>query len=137
MCQLCFAVTIPRQHSVCSDHASCLAVNKLKDENFESPYIDRLERKVDCHQAVEDLEKEILLEMGGALRKMEDKLNYKLLILQVAGREIGRATSQGARLEAIRQFNVARAEALDARRDMTIQREAAGMRIKNWDRVQR
>lgn len=40
-----------------------------------------------------------------------------------------------ARRDAIRKFNQAREVALEARREMTIQREAAGMRIKNWEKT--
>mmetsp|Transcript_38123 Transcript_38123/g.91951 ORF Transcript_38123/g.91951 Transcript_38123/m.91951 type:complete len:191 (+) Transcript_38123:41-613(+) len=109
---------------------------KLQDEGFESKYLDRLQKTVTCDQAVDELEREILREMGGALRRMEDRLNYKLLLLEVAGRDIGRA-EEASRPAAIKQFNAVREEAILARRDMSIQREAAGMRIRNWEKTQR
>jgi hypothetical protein len=46
---------------------------------------------VNAEAAVHELEAEILQEMGGVLRKVEDKLNYKLLLLELAGKEISKA----------------------------------------------
>lgn len=54
-------------------------------------FLLRLKSKVNAEAAVHELEAEILQEMGGVLRKVEDKLNYKLLLLELAGKEISEA----------------------------------------------
>mmetsp|Transcript_12926 Transcript_12926/g.35837 ORF Transcript_12926/g.35837 Transcript_12926/m.35837 type:complete len:125 (+) Transcript_12926:204-578(+) len=82
------------------------------------------------------LEREILQETGSALRKTEDKVNWALLQLEVQGREIIRTECTAKRREAIVRYNRLREEALVARRDLTIHREAAGIRIKNWERME-
>jgi len=110
---------------------------QLKDEGYESKYLNRLQKKVSSLEAeIDELEKEILQETACALRKTEDKVNYALLRLEVSGREINRAETSEERKHHIKEFNKIRLEALDARRDLTIHREAVGMRIRNWDRMQ-
>jgi len=64
-------------------------------------------------------------------------VNWALLRLEVKGREINKEIDDVKRREAISEFNRLRQEALMARRDLTIHREAAGMRIKNWERTER
>merc|ERR1719163_481607 len=114
---------------------------RLKDEKVESVYVDRLEgklgRKVTVEDQINELEQEILQETAGALRRSEDKVNYILLQLQCKGLDINKERNDVIRRQLIGDFNKLRQDAIAARRDLTIHREACGMRIKNWDRTLR
>jgi hypothetical protein len=103
-------------------------VRELKDTGYESPYLDRLRARLDPAEAVSRLETEIVQEMAQALGRTEDKLNYALLRLELAGRAIEDAPDPLVRYERVREFNVLRNEALDARRNLQIHREAIGIR---------
>ena len=141
--------------------------NRLKAENVESVYLERLERgigrKVTMEDQIQELEQEILQETGphtvtcvlillhlclstdtyvclyaaSALRRSEDKINYLLLQLEVKGLDIDICRCDDARRKLITEFNKLRKDALDARSDLTIHREACGIRIKNWERTLR
>lgn len=102
-------------------------VRELKDTGYESPYLDRLRARLDPSEAVARLEAEIVQEMAQALGRTGDRLNYALLRLELAARAIDEA-DEGARAERIRAFNALRVEALDARRNLLIHREAIGIR---------
>lgn len=93
--------------------------------------------QVTVEEQLETLEKEIIQETGSALRRSEDKVNWALLRLEIKGKEINESVHDNKRREAISEFNRLRQDALVARRDLTIHREAAGMRIKNWERMER
>ena len=103
-------------------------VRELKDTGYQSPYLDRLRAKLDPAEAVAQLETEIVQEMAHALGRTEDKLNYALLRLELAAREIDAAPDELERYERVRTFNLLRGEALDARRNLLIHREAIGIR---------
>ena len=103
-------------------------VRELKDTGFESPYLDRLRARLDPAEAMSRLETEIVQEMAQALGRTEDKLNYALLRLELAGREVDAAPDEAERAARVRTFNARRAEALDARRNLVIHREAIGIR---------
>lgn len=103
-------------------------VRELKDTGYESPYLDRLRARLDPAEAVARLETEIVQEMAQALGRTEDKLNYALLRLELAGREVDRASDDTTRETLVQAFNARRAEAIDARRNLAIHREAIGFR---------
>lgn len=103
-------------------------VRELRDEGYESPYLDRLRRRLDVYEAEEQLEKEIAREIAAALARTEEKVLVALLRLELAEREVERATDQPARRRAIDAFNERRAAALEARHEMLIHREAVGIR---------
>jgi hypothetical protein len=103
-------------------------VRELKDTGYESPYLDRLRARLDPASEVARLEAEIVQEMAYALGRTEDKLNYALLRLELAGRAIETAPDELERYERVREFNALRIEALDARRNLQIHREAIGIR---------
>jgi hypothetical protein len=103
-------------------------VRELKDTGYESPYLDRLRARLDPATEVARLEAEIVQEMASALGRTEDKLNYALLRLELAGRAVDAATDPLERYERVREFNALRLEALDARRNLQIHREAIGLR---------
>jgi hypothetical protein len=103
-------------------------VRELKDTGYESPYLDRLRARLDPAEAISQLETEIVQEMAQALGRTEDKLNYALLRLELAGRALDAAADEAERAERVRDFDARRAEALEARRNLVIHREAIGIR---------
>lgn len=103
-------------------------VRELKDTGYESPYLDRLRARLDPSEAVSRLETEIVQEMAQALGRTEDKLNYALLRLELAARAIDTATDALVRYDRVKEFNALRDEAIDARRNLQIHREAIGIR---------
>ena len=103
-------------------------VRELKDTGYESPYLDRLRARLDPAEAVSRLETEIVQEMAQALGRTEDKLNHALLRLELATRAIDAAPDELARYERVREFNALRLEAIEARRNLQIHREAIGIR---------
>jgi hypothetical protein len=103
-------------------------VRDLTDAGYESPYLDRLRRRVDTTAPQATLEQEIIAEMAAALGRAEDKLNAALLRLELAGRVLGTASDPAERERAASAFDARRDEALRARWELVIQREAAGIR---------
>ena len=103
-------------------------VRELKDTGYESPYLDRLRARLDPAEAVARLETEIVQEMAQALGRTEDKLNYTLLRLELATRAIDAAPDELVRHERVKEFNALRQEAIEARRNLQIHREAIGIR---------
>jgi hypothetical protein len=79
-------------------------------------------------QPQESLEKEIIREMAAALGRAEDKLDAALLRLELAGRACAAATGPDDRRRRAMEFNARRREALEARWELAIQREAVGLR---------
>ena len=103
-------------------------VRELRDEGFESPYLDRLRQRLDPSEAQEQLEKEIVSEMAAALGRAEEKVLVALLELERAGRAIEASSDERQRGERIEHFNRLRAQALAARHELLIHREAIGIR---------
>lgn len=103
-------------------------VRELKDTGYESPYLDRLRARLDPAEEVARLETEIVQEMAQALGRTEDKLNYALLRLELAGRAIDTAPDELVRYDRKKEFNALRDEAIEARRNLQIHREAIGIR---------
>ncbi len=105
-------------------------VLELADQGFESPYLDRLRRKLDVEQAHRELEKEILQEMAAALGRAEDKVNLALLQLQVLERELENAgcCAPEERVDRVDAYNAQREVARRRLWELTIHREALGFR---------
>ena len=103
-------------------------VRDLTRTGFESPYLERLKRRVDVELATEELEKEIVQEMATALGRAGDKVDYALLRLDVAARAIEEARDPAERRLLIRHWNGLREEAIEARYELRIHREAVGIR---------
>jgi hypothetical protein len=103
-------------------------VSELMDAGYQSPYLDRLRRRVDITQSRDSLEKEIIREMAAALGRAEDKLNAALLRLELAERALRDASGSDDRRRRIDEFNLHRAAALHARWELVIQRESVGIR---------
>ena len=103
-------------------------VRELKDSGYESPYLDRLRARLDPAEAFARLEAEIVQEMAQALGRTGERLDYALLRLELAARAIEQAPDEAERAARTRAFNTLRAEALEARRNLLIHREAIGIR---------
>jgi len=103
-------------------------VRELKDSGYESPYLDRLRARLDPSEALLQLEQEIVREMAEALGRTEDKLNYALLRLELAGRDLDAAADERERARLRERHEALRAEAFEARQHLLIHREAIGIR---------
>ncbi len=103
-------------------------VQDLARAGFDSPYLDRLKKKVDVELATDELEKEIVQEMASALGRAGDKVDYALLRLDVVARAIDEAPSPSERRTRVARWNQLREEAIQARYELRIHREAVGIR---------
>ncbi len=109
-------------------------VESLKARDYESPYLDRLSRRLEAQSkvrsslGVKQLEREILEEMAYALGRAEDKLNVALLELQVAGDEVDAAADDEERAEKLEAYGERWARAERVRWEFLIHREALGFR---------
>jgi hypothetical protein len=103
-------------------------VAELKDRGHESPYLDRLRARMDVEQAQSSLEREIVQEIAAALGRTEEKLNFALLRLELASRDLADAADETERTLAGVHFDRVREEALGARHELLIHREAVGIR---------
>jgi hypothetical protein len=103
-------------------------VTGLKERGYESVYLDRLEQRLDVEAAHEVLEQEIVAEMAAALGRSAAKVDLALLRLELAARDIDAAADDDERARLVARFNALRAEALRARHELAIHREAVGFR---------
>ena len=103
-------------------------VRELRDNGHESPYLDRLRARYDVAVAQEELEREIIHEMAAALGRSGEKVDVALLRLELAGRALAAATDAHERERLVVAFNARRDEALKARQELRIHREAVGIR---------
>lgn len=103
-------------------------VRELTAAGYESPYLDRLRARVDVGQSLESLEQEIAREMASALGRAGEKVDHALLRLEIAGRDADAAADPTTRRACIERFNQLRREALAARHELRIHREAVGIR---------
>jgi len=102
-------------------------VSELKDSGYQSPYLDRLRQRLDVEQAHATLEQEIVQEIAAALGRTAAKLDYALLRLEIAARDLDAAPADDTAAGTAR-FNALRDEALRARHELLIHREAVGIR---------
>ena len=103
-------------------------VTGLKERGYESVYLDRLEQRLDVEAAHEVLEQEIVAEMAAALGRSAAKVDLALLRLELAAKDIDAAADDDERARLVARFNALRAEALRARHELAIHREAVGFR---------
>jgi hypothetical protein len=101
-------------------------VRELTAAGHESIYLDRLRRRLDVAQAQASLEKEIIGEMAAALGRAEDKLNTSLLRLEIAARALDDADPSDREHRAA-VYDARHAEAMRARWELVIHREAVGI----------
>lgn len=103
-------------------------IRELRDSGHESVYLDRLRARHDVAAAQEQLEREIIREMAEALGRAGDKVDLALLRLELAGKALARATDPDERARLAARFNALRGEAITARHELRIHREAVGIR---------
>ncbi len=103
-------------------------VTQLHDRGYQSPYLDRLRQRLDVEQAQATLEQEIVQEIAGALGRTAAKLDHALLLLELAARDLDAAADDGERAACAARFEARRADALRARHELVIHREAVGIR---------
>ena len=103
-------------------------VEELKDEGYESIYLDRLRANLDVGQQHGILEKEIVQEMAYALGRSAAKVDHALLELELLQKELARCALEPRRATLERAIRSKRNEALRRRRDLLIHREALGIR---------
>jgi len=103
-------------------------VTELTDSGYQSPYLDRLRSRMDVEQAHATLEQEIVAEIAAALGRTAAKLDHALLRLELAGRDLEGLADAEARATGAARFETLRQEALQARHELLIHREAVGFR---------
>jgi hypothetical protein len=103
-------------------------VKSLIDTGHESPYLDRLRARLDPGRAHLELETEIRAEIASALGRAEDKVNAALLRLELAQRRLADAPHGPERRRLVADCNALRDEALHARWELLVHREAVGFR---------
>jgi hypothetical protein len=103
-------------------------VEELKDEGYESIYLDRLRATLDVAQQHAILEKEIIQEMAYALGQSAAKVDHVLLELELIERALGTETDPNEIGSLLTVHDAKRQEAFRLRRDLLIHREALGIR---------
>ena len=103
-------------------------VEELKDQGYESIYLDRLRASLDVAQQHAVLEKEIVQEMAYALGRSAAKVDHALLQLELLDRELHRSIVAEQRAVLLQAIEAKRHEALQLRRELLIHREAVGIR---------
>jgi hypothetical protein len=103
-------------------------VEELKDQGYESIYLDRLRATLDVEQQHGILEKEIIQEMAYALRQSAAKVDHALLELQLLRGELERCDSASEKSVLQQSIAAKRNEAKERRRELLIHREALGIR---------
>lgn len=102
-------------------------VEDLKRPEQDEPYRERLARRFDAASDARSLQRELIEEMGSALRRAEDKLVAAIRACERAGAEVDRAEGKGARAAALASYERARAAARTARWELLIHRESLGL----------
>src|SRR5262249_29136400 len=102
-------------------------VSELKDSGYQSPYLDRLRQRLDVEQAHATLEQEIVQEIAAALGRTAAKLDYALLRLERAARDLDAAPA-GYAAAGPGRLNALGKDAPRARHELLIHREAVGIR---------
>ena len=103
-------------------------VEELKDQGYESIYLDRLRASLDVEAQHGVLEKEIIQEMAYALGRSAAKVDHALLELELLENELDGCPSAEQREALLVAIEAKRADALRLRRELLIHREALGIR---------
>ena len=102
-------------------------VKNLQDDGFESEYLDRLTAKVPSLGEHQGLEQEIMREMAQALSRAANKVNFRLLELDVLAAKITDEKYGPARTKQLRRtYEQKRENARRARWELKVHREALG-----------
>ena len=101
----------------------------LVREGIESPYLDRLQARVNPAQSIEDIQREIYSEMAQALGRSEENLERELLELDVIEhrlRALGPDADPDTRASLEARFDAHRERAKTRRWELEVHREALG-----------
>ena len=103
-------------------------VEELKDQGYESIYLDRLRASLDVEQQHGILEKEIVQEMAYALGRSAAKVDHALLELELLRGQLSACSSKHNREALEEAIESKQSEAYRLRRELLIHREALGIR---------
>ncbi len=103
-------------------------IAQLKDRGIEGPHIERLRAHLNTEEQQLHLEQELKAEIALALGRAEAKVIAAILTVTLADAELDSATDPESRAERIAQRERRRREAIEARQDYKIHREAVGLR---------
>jgi hypothetical protein len=104
-------------------------IRDLRDDEARRPYLDDVRRRVGVVEAHAELEREIAREIAAALGRSAAKVTDAMARLEDAGRAVAAAQLDAdERDRRMARFNALRREALTARHELLIHREAVGMR---------
>ncbi len=104
-------------------------VTRLKDRGIHSPNVERLRHHLSTEEQHEQLETEMRSEIARALGRAEAKVLAALVALELADDDVKLAGDDAVRRsEALEAREQRRREALEARTDYKIHREAVGIR---------
>jgi hypothetical protein len=109
-------------------------VETLKERGYKSRYLDRLYERLSTaavnatvSDGYETLQREIMEEMGYALQRAEDKLNFALLEVELAADELDSNRDVARERTLLEAYEKKRATAMRARWEFMVHREAVGM----------
>src|SRR5689334_18613224 len=101
----------------------------LREDHVERPYLDDVRRRVDVADAQAQLEREIVREIAAALGRSAAKVADAIARLAAAERALaGAPADPETRATLVARFNALGADALRARHELLIHREAIGIR---------
>lgn len=103
-------------------------VRDLDSRGYRSEYLDRLRKRLPLEESIDDIRREIVSEAASALSRAATKVEVALLELELCGRERDEAPTFSRRFALEARFNRLREDALRARHELAIRREALGMR---------
>jgi hypothetical protein len=111
-------------------------VEQLRSRGHESAYLERLRDRLPAASAGDNLARELLQEMAGALGRAEDKINVSLLRLELLALEIDELDGSPDRGPGVRArvnrkidaFNQEREIAAKSVWELRVHREALGFR---------
>ena len=102
-------------------------VEDLKRPEHDDPYLERLARRFDTGNDARSLQRELIEEMGSALKRAEAKLVTAIEACVRAGDELDGAGDSASREAARARYESRRSEAQRARWELVIHREALGL----------
>lgn len=101
---------------------------ELENASLTSAHLELLRSRFDVTAAHEALEREIVHEMASALGRTEDALLTALVRLDLADQALAHAATDDERARRLDAREARRQEALRARHDLLVHREAVGLR---------
>ena len=103
-------------------------VEQLKDPEAKSDYLARVESCFGAPSPGRNLERELVEEMAQALHRSHAKVDDALRKLRLADERIETASGRDERTHMVAEYNQRRQQAIQARWELMIHREALGFR---------